>query len=86
MVLDLVKDYLSGLQFVLGYYFKSVPSWNWYFRHYYSPLASDIYAFVKYQNKHCESLNTEFIKGKPFDPFVHLLLCLPSESSSLLPV
>ena len=37
-----VRDYLEGLHWVLNYYHSGCPSWDWYFPHLYSPLATDM--------------------------------------------
>ena len=45
-VADMAKNYLEGVQFVLEYYYKGVPSWSWYYPHFYSPLCSDIEIYL----------------------------------------
>ena len=38
---------MEGIQFVLWYYFKGVPSWEWYYKYYYAPLCGDIFGVVR---------------------------------------
>ena len=76
---EICHQYLEGLQWVLSYYTRDVPSWEWSYKHYYAPPASilstylDSYNFVKYK------------ETKPFDPLLQLLCVLPPKSSDLLP-
>jgi 5'-3' exoribonuclease 1 len=40
------SNYVEGIQFVLYYYYKGVPSWEWYYKFYYAPLCDDIFSMV----------------------------------------
>jgi 5'-3' exoribonuclease 1 len=62
-----METYIHGLQFVGLYYYKGVPSWSWYFNHYYSPLASDLYLYLKHKNEKKDHSIT-FELDKPFPP------------------
>lgn len=76
---DLCHKFLEGMQWVLSYYEKGVPNWNWFFPYHYAPMAIDI-------AKHIESYETpEFYLGRPFSPFEQLLSILPPQSCLLLP-
>ena len=72
-------EYLDGLQWVLSYYTRGVPNWEWCFKHHYAPFAYDIaqhiekYVFQKYK----ESI--------PMLPFQQLLSVLPPKSHRLIP-
>lgn len=75
----LCHEYIQGLQWVLSYYTKGVPSWKWNFKYHYAPLASSITTYIdtyKYKS---------FKKGEPCRPFEQLLNVLPPQSSNLLP-
>lgn len=73
------QSYLVGLQWILSYYTKDVPSWRWFYPYHYAPPASsliqqlDIYERPRYH------------RGNPYPPFLQLLSILPPKSSSLLP-
>ena len=76
---QLCREYLDGLQWVLSYYTKDVPCWNWKFSYYYAPFASDLidycseYTFKKYN------------KSIPSTPFIQLLSVLSPKSRNLIP-
>lgn len=72
-------EYLEGLQWVLSYYTKGVPSWEWYFKYHYAPPASILALYVdtfKFKN---------YGVTLPSKPFQQLLSVLPPKSSNLLP-
>ena len=33
---------MKSIQWTLDYYFKSCPSWTWYYRHNFAPLITDL--------------------------------------------
>jgi len=70
-------DYITGLQWVLHYYYQGVTSWSWFFPYHYAPMMSDLVDL--------ESLNLEYSMGKPFRPFEQLLAVLPPASMKHLP-
>ena len=75
----LAHSYLTGLQWILKYYTKQVPSWSWYFNNHYAPLSSTLI-------KHIETYDSpRYHKGVSLTPFQQLLCILPPKSSSLLP-
>ena len=41
-LIEMTKHYIEGLQWVLYYYYRGCPSWNWYYRYHYAPRISDI--------------------------------------------
>ena len=71
--------YLEGLQWVLTYYTKGVPHWNWVFPCYYTVFSSDLSKYVvDYGHKKYE-------QSYPLQPFQQLLCVLPQYSKKLLP-
>ena len=75
----LSHSYLTGLQWIIKYYTKEVPSWSWYFENHYSPLASTLI-------KHIDSYESpRYHKGVSLTPFQQLLCILPPKSATLLP-
>eukprot|EP00038_Savillea_parva_P026454 m.54229 g.54229 ORF g.54229 m.54229 type:complete len:1438 (+) comp7513_c0_seq2:69-4382(+) len=74
---DLAKRYVTGLQWVLLYYFKGVPAWGWFFDSHYAPYVSDI--------RGVGSLKIEFDLGEPFLPFEQLMAVLPPASKKHVP-
>ena len=72
-------DYLAGLQWILKYYTKEVPSWKWYFPYHYAPTASTLVKYIdSFEFPRC-------FKGAPLTPLQQLLCVLPPKSSKLLP-
>lgn len=75
----IVHDYLEGLQWVLSYYTKGTPSWEWCFAHNYAPMASSI-------EKHISTYTQPvYTQTYPYPPFLQLLSVLPPKSANLLP-
>lgn len=84
-IIELTQHYIEGLQWVLYYYYKGCPSWNWYFRYHYAPRISDI---AKGLNAFIDAgkLSLDFDLSKPFKPFEQLMAVLPARSKQLMPV
>lgn len=73
----LIYTYVEGLQWVLNYYYKGVPSWGWFYNYHYSPKISDL--------KGITSFKFDFDFGKPFLPFQQLMGVLPADSKEHVP-
>jgi 5'-3' exonuclease len=71
------REYMDGLDWVLGYYTCGVPSWKWYYPYNYSPFISDV---AKVDYKH-----VNYGRTVPYDELFQLLLVLPPQSMDLLP-
>jgi 5'-3' exonuclease len=76
---EVCHQYLEGLQWVISYYMRGVPSWKWLYPYHYAPFAHilarhvDSFEFVRYN------------RTVPSSPFRQLLSVLPPKSSALLP-
>lgn len=77
----ILKDYLTGLQWIMGYYYEGVPSWSWFYPHHYAPFASDLAGFLLGS----ADFSVGFSKGRPFAPLEQLLAVLPAASYKLVP-
>lgn len=82
-LVKLTKHYVEGLQWVLYYYYKGVPSWNWYYKYHYAPRISDISAGLDVLL--AENKDIEFDLSQPFKPFEQLMAVLPARSRKLMP-
>lgn len=81
---EFTRHYLEGLQWVLYYYYKGCPSWNWYFKYHYSPRISDISIGIQDMLEKNEA-DVPFEQAKPFKPFEQLMAVLPARSKRLMP-
>ncbi|XBW37533.1 hypothetical protein QEN19_003113 [Hanseniaspora menglaensis] len=77
-VIDMAENYAEGLQWVLYYYYRGCPSWNWYYRYHYAPRISDL--AKGFEDKF------EFEIGQPVKPFQQLMSVLPERSKKLIPI
>ncbi|AYU76056.1 XRN1 / 5'-3' exoribonuclease A [Leishmania donovani] len=73
------EHYVEGLMWVMHYYYQGVPSWKWFFPHYYAPMASDMV------NLPAIAARVSFELGKPFQPHQQLLAVLPPMSYLSMP-
>lgn len=81
---EMTRHYVEGLQWVLYYYYKGCPSWNWFYKYHYSPRISDISIGLKHILAQSNPEVT-FDLGLPFKPFEQLMAVLPARSRKLLP-
>lgn len=84
-IIDMCHSYIQGLQFVLTYYTKGVPCWNWYYKYHYSPFSFEIYENINsmLDSNYKKNIYTNSSYG--LLPFQQLLCVLPPRSSNLLP-
>ncbi|KAI5969618.1 exo2 [Candida margitis] len=80
---EMTEHYIEGLQWVLYYYYRGCPSWNFYYKYHYAPRISDISVGLEELIKKGEDL--KFEKSKPFKPFEQLMAVLPARSKKLMP-
>lgn len=83
-LVELTRHYVEGLQWVLYYYYKGCPSWNWFYRYHYSPRISDISVGIQDMLAKQET-EVPFDLAKPFRPFEQLMAVLPARSRKLMP-
>lgn len=74
---DIAKKYVEGLQWVMQYYYRGVPSWEWFFPYHFSPCA---FTLSRYQYA-----SAKFKLGKPFRPLDQLMANQPPGCAYLLP-
>jgi 5'-3' exoribonuclease 1 len=81
------RDYIEGLHWCLNYYHRGCQSWDWYFPHLYSPLATDLVNLSEFYEEVDEEgfCSMKFDLGEPFPSLAQLLSVLPPQSSTLLP-
>ncbi|KAF5348600.1 hypothetical protein D9756_009694 [Leucocoprinus leucothites] len=74
---EAATKYVEGLLWVVKYYYGGVPSWRWFYNHYYAPLVSDL--------RGVDEMKFHFDIDEPFTPFEQLMLVLPPISSQYVP-
>lgn len=77
---EMTEHYIEGLQWVLYYYYRGCPSWNFYYRYHYAPRISDISVGLEELIK--KGVDITFEKSKPFKPFEQLMAVLPARSKN----
>ena len=70
-------EYLDGMNWVINYYKKGIPSWDWYYPNFYAPFLSDISKYVK-DYKYIEKT------GEPLSNLEQMMCVLPKMSHNLL--
>jgi 5'-3' exoribonuclease 2 len=74
------RSYVTGLCWVMKYYYDGCPSWKWYYPFHYAPFASDLRNIERFK-KDCNS----FEINEPFKPVEQLMAVLPEDSSHAIP-
>ena len=74
---QVARDYVTGLAWVLLYYFQGCPSWTWYYPYHYAPFAADFTDITK--------TDLNFVKGSPFRPYEQLMGVMPAASNHTIP-
>ncbi|AFZ79041.1 5'-3' exoribonuclease 2, putative [Theileria equi strain WA] len=99
-VSTLVSGYFVGIQWILYYYYRSVPSWSWSLSFKYPPFVHDMLLFLKNarveyirKQRHNMSMystlsqvmDMKFDISSPITPLEQLMMILPPKASYLLP-
>jgi 5'-3' exonuclease len=70
IILKMVKDYITTIQWCINYYLKDCKSWSWGYSYMISPLIKDI---IKYYPKKIEIIE----KKRELNPVEQLILAIP---------
>lgn len=71
-------EFFRGMQWVMRYYTKGCPSWEWFYPFHYTPLLQDLACFEG-------TVNVEMKISEPLHPVEQLLAVLPRQSVAALP-
>lgn len=78
-VADIVtKEYVRGLCWVLQYYYKGCPDWQWFYPFHYAPFAEDMRSIMRIDLNFNRSV-------PPFKPLEQLMAVFPYKSAGALP-
>lgn len=78
-IADMVtKEYVRGLCWVLGYYYKGCPDWQWFYPFHYAPFAEDMHSIMTIKLNFNSS-------APPFKPLEQLMSVFPEKSAEALP-
>jgi 5'-3' exonuclease len=77
---QICRDYMYGVSWVLAYYSRGMPDWDWNYPFHYAPFACDLLTVL-------DSLETpKFYTGtRPQPIYVQLMSILPPQSADVLP-
>ena len=76
---NICHEYIEGMQWVLTYYTKSVPSWKWFYKFHYAPLAGDLAKYMQ------TFKFPTYPETTPKPIFQQLLCILSPKSANLIP-
>lgn len=85
---EICKEYIVGMIFVLRYYFKGIPTFDWCYKHHYAPFFSDLHETAKQmanEQQGIEFYDITFTPIKPLSIYESLVGILPPSSFNLLP-
>lgn len=74
----ITAEYVRGLCWVLAYYYKGCPDWQWFYPFHYAPFAEDMRSIMNIP------LNFNS-KAPPFKPLEQLMSVFPEKSAGALP-
>ena len=83
-VKGVIRDYLKGLQWVLFYYYRNCPDWEWFYPYHYGPMISDFVDIAQLMDVPAEG-ELFFPETHPYKPLEQLISVLPPDSAHLLP-
>ena len=72
-----IRNYIEGLEWIIRYYTRGIPSWEWYFPYFYSPFLSDIPRYLSRWRP------ISYRPTSPAEPFQQLLMVFPKQSIQL---
>eukprot|EP00210_Caulerpa_lentillifera_P009231 g8800.t1 len=77
MTPKIVSSYFEGLNWMMRYFYRGLPSWTWYYPYHYAPMMSDL--------KNMDPAKVIFEMGASLSPLHHLMAVLPRASYKLVP-
>ncbi|KAJ1636518.1 XRN 5'-3' exonuclease N-terminus-domain-containing protein, partial [Pavlovales sp. CCMP2436] len=87
-VRQLAREYVRGLAWVAGYYYRGAPAWMWYYPAHYAPYATDLAeALHEMGDADFAALAgaASFELGRPLPPLTQLMTVMPPASAHCVP-
>lgn len=86
LIHKICDEYLRGLIFVIRYYSKCIPTFDWYYPYHYAPLFYDLYEYVSEHHKHNKQIEYRFDFQPPLTQHEALISVLHPNSFGLIPI
>jgi 5'-3' exonuclease len=89
LISDTCNNYIDGLLWTTNYYFNSSGESSWYYKYAYAPCASDLFKHIVStppDGLHTRQKELFGTNNQPISPYLQLLMVLPPQSISLLPI
>jgi 5'-3' exoribonuclease 1 len=85
VISELAREYLRGLQWVLCYYYRGCPDWEWFYPSHYCPMANELRAAIPDIQALAGGDMLPFESRGPLLALEQLLIVLPRKSKRLVP-
>lgn len=84
LINNICSEYLTGIMWIIKYYFRECPSWSWQYTFYHAPFITDLVNFVKINKYNINKV--KFVDNIIPSPLTQLMSVLPPSCSDLLPL
>lgn len=82
---ELAVEYLRGLQWVLCYYYRGCPDWEWFYPSHYCPMANELQSALSTIISEADGGMIPFKNRGPIQALEQLLIVLPRKTKKYVP-